>query len=192
MDALTVMNNALIATGNNPITLNDGTPEWIVVETAFLRQAEVLMSKHNWPFGRISANLVATTPVPSVQWEYAVGPLPDDLLLLRSVFVDGIPTKDYGVFGRTLAVPIGAGVSIEGITKPTDDSLWHPQATEVLTLLIEAACYRGLNEDLGEARLRERDAADALSVAKQLVASENPAPPLFQRAATIARRSRRA
>lgn len=192
MDALKVMNNALIGTGNNPISLNDGTPEWIVIETAFNRYVEELMSQHNWPFGRGSATLVATTPVPSGQWEYAVGPLPDDLLLLRSVFIDGVPTKDYGVYGRTLAISEGAGVTIEYISQDIADDDWHAQATKVLTLFLEAACYRGLNEDLNEARLRERDAYDALSSAKQIVGSENPAPPVHYREATSARRTRRA
>lgn len=186
------MNNALIGTGNNPISLNDGTPEWIVMQTAFVRYAEELMSKHNWPFGRGYANLVATTPVPSVQWDYAVGPLPDDLLLLRSVFIDGVKTDEYGVFGRTLGMKVGAGVSIEFISQPTDTTLWHPQATLVLTLYLEAAAYRGLNEDVSEARNRENDAKDALAAAKQIVGSEGPAPPVFQREATVARRTRRA
>lgn len=194
MDKLTILNRALVATGNRTITLNDGSDEWQVVEPAFDRAIDDLISQHRWPFARKSAALVMVPGNQSRRFPYAFR-LPDDLLHLRRVFYGAAPTgvlavDDYQVLGRTLATTFNSGVSIEYIAPPPDEE-WHPQATEVLTLLMEAACLRGLNEDFNEAARVDQKVEYKLAHVRSLVSSEDPAATISRGRATEARGRRR-
>jgi len=194
MDKLTILNRALVATGNSMISLNDGSDEWQVVEIEFDRRVEELLSGHGWPFGRRKATLVPTTPVEAVEWQYAFA-LPTDLFHLRKVFIAGNPTTEYRIYGKAIVLDADGStgdVQVEYISQPEADENWHAQATRVLTLYIEVGCLRGLNEDLGEASKRLQEAEWALANAKQVTASENPSTNVYQGGATAARRMRRA
>lgn len=190
MDELTICNRALGATGNRQLTaLHDGTDEAVIVGQAFDRGLEDLISQHNWPFARTSADLVATTPNPSQVYAYAHA-LPSDCLHLRAVFVGGYKTENYEVFGRRVCLDDDSDVSIEYIAEPADAD-WHPQAAEVLTLMVEAALLRAFNEDFTEATRRDQAVQIKLAQVRPLVNQENGARNAYMSTVAEARYRRR-
>lgn len=189
MDELEIINDALVNTGNATVTLNDGTPEWQVASRAFSRAVDDLISQHGWPFARTSADLVLVGTNPSEKYDYA-HQLPASCLLLKSVFVNGYKTEKFEVYGRVVCLDQNSGVSAEFIAAPADTA-WHPQAIEVLTMMVEVACYRGLNEDPDEARLRQGDVELKLARVRSLIDQENPGRNVWRGTATEARQRRR-
>ncbi len=190
MDKLTIINRALVATSNGTVTLNDGTPEWQAADTAFDRAVEELISEHGWPFARTSADLVKAATNPSKKWDYA-HQLPTDVLHLKGVYVGGSKTENFEILGRLVCLDAISGVSVEYIANPSDTSAWHPQASAVLTLMVEAGVLRGLNEDFTEARMKDGDVELKLGKVRSLVDGENPGHNTFRGGATVARRRRR-
>jgi hypothetical protein len=189
MDFLTIVNRALVATGNNPVTLNDGTDEWQQAEIHWDRVVDDLLTLHSWPFARSKADLVATEGEESEKYDNAHA-LPAACLLLRAVYREGIKTEAYQVVGRAVYLDAESGVSAEFIGMP-EDTFWHKQTIEVLTLMLEAKFYRGLNEDITAAQSRERDVENKLLTVRPIVDAENPPGPTYRGAATEARGRRR-
>lgn len=186
---LEIINDALVVTGNEQVTLNDGTPEWQVSSRAFARAVEDLVSQHGWPFARTSADLVLVGTNPSEKYDYA-HQLPNECLLLKGVYVDGYKTELFEVYGRLVCLDHNSGVSAEFIAEP-EDTAWHQQAVEVLTMMVEVACLRGLNEDFREARLRDQDIVFKLAQVRSTIDQENPARNVWRGTATAARKRRR-
>jgi hypothetical protein len=81
-------------------------------------------------------------------------------------------------------------VSIEFIAEPADTA-WHPQAAEILTLMVEAACLRGLNEDYGEARVKDSVVELRLMETRPVVDQQNPARNAFKSSISESRYRRR-
>lgn len=189
MDMLTTVNEALVLTGNAPVTLNDGSDEWIFIATAWNAVINDLISVHNWPFAKYQTDLVLGAGDESDKYDYGHN-LPDAVVSLRSVFVDGYLTTEYELIGRTVYLDANSGVSIEYIAMPEDED-WHPQTTRVLRTMLMAACYRGLNEDISAADNMDRNVEFFLSQARAIVSAQNPGRRLHRGAATEARQVRR-
>lgn len=192
MDLLTIANRALVATGNRPLTvLNDGTDEWQVVDTTLQRHIDDLLSGHPWAFARKSADLVKADDDdnPSIEFDYAHR-LPADCLHLVAVYSDGAPTTDYRIYGRLVCLDQDADIQVEYIAEPAD-SAWHPQATEILTRMLEIGLLRGMNEDDTEADKREILLEQKLGRARAAADQENPARNTYRRTASEARNRRR-
>lgn len=192
LDELTILNRALVNTGNRVLTvLNDGTDEWQVASEAFARGLEDLISQYRWPFARTSAALVKADDAdnPSQKYDYAHH-LPADLLHLAMVFVGGYKTSSYEVYGRMVCLDDDSDVAVEYIAVPLE-AAWHPQASEVLTMMVEAGLLRGLNEDFNEARQKDVDIEIKLGKTRTIVSQENPARNTFRSSIADARRSRR-
>lgn len=205
MDALVVMNRALANTGNNLLTeLNDGSDEWVAADTAFDEAVDDLITRHNWPFARVTADLVPADPADNPSQRFAVAyELPPDALHVRNVLWQGsadrgpVPLLEYELIGRYVCVgrvgsseQFSSGVSLEYIAAP-DDAVWHPQATKILTMYVEAGLLRGLNEDFAAADKRELAAEGRLLEARPRQDMQNPAKDAFLSSTAIARRRRR-
>lgn len=186
MDEITVLNDALLATGNSLLTaLNDGSDEWQIASGAFSRAIRDLTSRHNWPFAKATATLVpaADGDNPSIKF----GPdasgtaylLAEDVVHVVTVWLTiaastkPVPLTEYEIIGRYLCCAYDQGVAIEYVTMPAD-AAWHPQAAEILTTYVEAGCLRGLNEDFEEAAKREMRAEARLTEARPRVDRQNP------------------
>ena len=103
-------------------------------------------------------------------------------------YVGGSKTENFEILGRLVCLDAISGVSVEYIANPSDTSAWHPQASAVLTLMVEAGVLRGLNEDFTEARMKDGDVEFKLGKVRSLVDGENPGHNTFRGGATVARR----
>lgn len=190
MDKLTIINRALTATGNDRVSLNDGTPEWVAAEEAFDRCIDDVITAHGWPFARTSIALVAAPSNPSKKYDYA-HVIPPQVLVIKGVYVDGYKTEIFERLGNVLCLDHDSGIEIEFIENPPEER-WHLQAAEALTQKMEVAFLRSLNEDFGEARLKERDIElVVMPKVRAMIDAENPARNVWRGGATQARERRR-
>lgn len=192
LDELTILNRALLNTGNRTLNvLNDGTAEWQVASETFERSITDLITQHRWSFARTSADLVKADDDDNRSQRYSYAHvLPPDVLHVLAVYSGGYKTEQYEIVGRMVSLDQSSGVSIDYIAEP-EDSAWHPQAAEVLTMMVEAGCLRGLNEDFTEAARKDAAVDYKLRQVRTLVDQENPARNLFRSSISEARRSRR-
>lgn len=190
LDTLTILNDALRNTGNHELTvINDGTDEWIVASGAYQRALTDLITQHRWNFARATADLVRMGDSDSQTYDDAYA-LPADALHLLAVYSGGYLTSRYEVAGRTVSLDATTGVTVEYIAAPLDAD-WHPQAAEVLTMMVEAGILRGLNEDFTEAARRDKAIEDKLRLVRPLVDQQNPARNTYLSGIGMARRTRR-
>jgi hypothetical protein len=192
MDKLTVLNNALVNTSNNMLNaLNDGSDEWIVANQGFGRAIKFLMARHNWPFAKAGEEMVRLPDAnnKSQRFRQNCFRLPDFLHLIE-VYHAGAITTNYEVLGTVLSSPYDSQMFAEGVRMPAD-AIWHPMAEEVLTLYVEAACLRGLNEDFTAADKREEKAENLLFEARPRADQVNPARNMYKSAVRQARMTRR-
>lgn len=192
MDKLTVINNALVNTGNQRLNaLYDGSDEWTVTDLGFTRALRFLTSRHNWTFAQ---TVVALTRVPDDQNLSRVyrdnGFAMPSCLHMMEVYYDETVLQDYEVLGNVLSCAYADSIYAKIINQPTDAS-WHPMAEEVLTLMLESSCLRGLNEDFQEADKRWNAAENLLFETRPRVDQTNPARNLFKPVSRMARIARR-
>lgn len=193
MDKLTVINNALSATGNSTVNiLNDPSDEYIVANRAFDRAIKTLTSRHSWPFAMSMEELVRApdTENKSRSFRGSAFRLPSDAFHIKEIFFGESPLTDYEIIGTILNVRQTTNIFALVVRAPAD-ATWHPMAEEVLTLMVEAGCLRGLNEDFREALNVDRKVEMLLIEARPTVDQQNPARNLYKSSISAARRSRR-
>lgn len=156
-DRLTIINDALLATGNNALNVEfDGSPEWQAADSAYRRAVQYLLSKHRWNFATTTQTLAGLLPSsPSALERYNKAyALPGDCLHVAGVFLNGYPLTQYELVDHKLCCAYDAGVSVKYVRAPSPDQ-WPPGFVEILTMKVEAHLLRGLNEDTAEARARD-------------------------------------
>lgn len=205
MDKLTVVNNALINTGNTPINeLEDGSDEWRAANASFDRSLEALIAEHKWPFqtGFEPLSLLGESSHPRFDYAFAY---PADAWHLRSVyrtsvFITGGQTVpkgyviNYEVADHQIHADYDSDLVAYIVRQPIHydgDPNWHPLATEVLTQMVEVGCLRALNEDFDEADKREQRAMVKLLSAQTRVDQQSAPPRGFVSSIAAARRIRR-
>jgi hypothetical protein len=192
MDKLTVINNALINTGNNALNvLNDGSEEWRVANQGFGRAINFLIGRHNWPFATTVEEMVRLpdTDNKSQLFRDNCFRLPTFLHLIE-VYHDGAVTTNYEVLGTVLSCPFDSEMFAKGVRMPAE-AIWHPMAEEVVTLHVESAVLRGLNEDFTAADRVESKAENLLFEARPRADQVNPARNMYKSPTRAARMSRR-
>lgn len=193
MDKLTVINNALIATGNNRVNiLNDPSDEYQVASNAFERAIKVLRVTHAWPF---SETIVALVRAPNTDNKSRRYPdhcflLPTTALHVGDIIHDQTPLTAYEIIGDKVSCDYPDSIYARAVFE-APDAVWHPLAEEVLTLMVEAGCLRGLNEDFKEAANADAKATGMLYDARSRVDQQNPARNLYRSSIAAARRTRR-
>lgn len=193
MDKLTILNNALIATGNNRVNvLNDPSDEYQVANTAFDRAIRYLMGTHAWPFAMTIDLLVRVPDAENKSRRFSKNGfrLPANTLHVKDVYRYTYPLTDYEIMGTVLSCPYESDV-YAAVVKTPPDALWHPMAEEVLTRFVEVGLLRGLNEDFREATNRESSAEALLMDARTRTDQENPARNIYKSKIAQARRTRR-
>jgi hypothetical protein len=178
MDRLTVINGALIATGNHPVAAEfDGSPEWVVAYSAFERAMPMALARHDWGFATVSAALTRTgTPsIPGWEDEFQRPTAALHLTGVRSAEGYQIAWLPHG---DKILTSSGGAATAEYVRASAVEG-WHPVFTEVMTLFVEAGCYRGLNEDPAEANVRERKAEMMLAEARSRSDQEAPSRVMF-------------
>lgn len=193
MDKLTILNDALRATGNNTVNvLNDPSDEYIIANGAFERAVRFLTARHNWPFAEITEELVRAPDEDNKSRRFSKNGfrLPANTLHVKEVFYGSAYLTDYEIQGAILSCNFDSQISATVIKEVTTEK-WHPMAAEILTLYVEAGCYRGLNEDPAEARNVETKAELLLDETRSRVDQQNPARNTYKSKIADARRRRR-
>jgi hypothetical protein len=193
MDKLSIINNALRATGNNTVNvLNDPSDEYIVANGEFDRKIRFLTARHTWPFATTTELLVRAPDADNKSRRFSKNGfrLPPNTLHVKEVFRDTVNLTDYEIMGAILSCAYDSEIYAAVVIAPPDAS-WHPMAEEILTLYVEAGCLRGLNEDFTEATKRENSAEALLMETRTTVDQQNPARNMYKSKIAAARRSRR-
>lgn len=198
LDKLSIINDALIATGNEPVTTDDGSAQWIAASTAYSRMLPIVLYKHNWVFQTNLVNLprlgASTYPGYSDIYEK-----PQDCLHILNVwpsdrvsFSTTPPELDYKIIGNHIHCSSPGGV----VALYEIDPSFHneivldvtPGILETLRREIEALLYQGLNEDTPSAKLAKGLADLELSFARSRADQEAPRRVAFRAAFTEKRR----
>lgn len=156
-DRLTIINDALLATGNSPLNFEyDGSPEWQAADSAYRRAVQYLLSKHRWNFATTTADLAGLLPQsPSALALYSKAyALPADCLHVAGVYLNGYPLTQYEIVDHRICCAYDAGMSVKYVRTPSPEQ-WPDGFVEILTMKVEAHLLRGLNEDTAEARARD-------------------------------------
>lgn len=187
LDKLRTINDALIATGNEPVNVEfDGSDEWIAADSGYQRALRELLSMHRWNFGTTTGSISAQPASnPSQVYDYAYIP-PADCLHIEAVFKDGGAVTAYEIVDSKVCCNVPGGVQVKYVRTPPD-AQFSPLFLEALTVLTESHLYRSLNEDLGEARRRAGDAEVKLQSARTLSDQEEGAK-VVMRSRSAARR----
>lgn len=213
LDKLTVINNALIATGNEPVTTDDGSAQWMAASTAYDRMLPLVLYKHNWTFQTITLNLARLGA--STYPGYAdIFQKPYDCLHLENVWrtdlaanmpqfsgfgVDGMgvmpPPLDYKIIGDQIHCVAPNGVTCLYVIDPAKHSNVildvTPGILETLHREVESLLYQGLNEDKDGAVATKKLAADEIGEARSKADSEMPRRVAFRSGFLEARRRRK-
>lgn len=208
VDKLTIINQALIATGNEPVTTDDGSSQWISASTAYDRMLPVTLYKHNWTFQTTTLSLarLGTSTYPGYSDIYQK---PADCLHLENVWrtdlaltVPQIPTfgvgwtavlpppLDYRLVGDQIHCVGPNGVTALYVVNSEAAIAANPGFIETLTREIESLLYQGLNEDKDGAVATKKLAAEELSEARSKSDSELPRRAAFRSAFLEKRRLR--
>lgn len=181
-DKLSVINTALIRTGNDPCGLEDGSPEWIVASDAYDTELPLLISSHDWGFAKSFSSLSMAGASPDPRYRYAFA-WPINCLHLVDVLIEGRPV-DYDLAGSQIVCGSVYGPDDEfAATNPTAEIIqiplpgqWPEHFIETLRQRVMSHVYRGLNEDIGEAdRIY---AASEQTLARAQTRSDQQSPPI--------------
>lgn len=193
MDKLTVINNALAATGNMRVNiLYHPSDEYQVADLAFDRAIKTLVARHSWPFATTVEELERAPDADNKSRNYRTSAfrIPASAFHVKEIFWHEWPLTDYEILDQLVCCDKTEGVYAK-IVRQDEDSKWHPMAEEVLTLMVEAGCLRGLNEDSREALNVDRKAEGLLMEVRAHVDQQNPARNIYKSSIAAARRTRR-
>lgn len=192
MDKTTIINRALSATGNGTlVNLNDGSDESNSVEIAFDRAVDYMMAFHEWPFTSKTLALTRVGAAELPPFKDAMQ-MPTDCWHFRAVIDDtyGVP-QDHRIINNKIQCLTSTGILGLYLIKPTNNSSWHPAASEVLTLMCEAELYQGLNEDFDASATKRTQAENMLAKAAGRVGQQDSPRPIFFSRTGLARRMRK-
>lgn len=210
VDPLSICNDALLATGNQPISvISDGSDEWTAVWNFYNRALVKVLVAHDWKFALNIAAMVriGSSSYPGYEDIYA---LPADCLLLRQAYderdaaliqpVDArtvsdvginLPGMDYRIIGNGVHCICPAGAYALYVQNPNaNTSAFTVGFCEALRLEIETLLMRGFNEDLQGAAATKALAKEAMMDARQQDSSPEPRR-IFFRSPMLERRRRR-
>ncbi len=189
-DKLGIINTCLGLTGNELVnTEEDGSDEWVVSSLAYEAGVAYLLASHEWKFETKIAVLQRLGDSDEDHYK-DIYRKPENCLGLVWVKQDDCPL-DWKIIGNnvytTLSTsdPIKAKYVLRG-----DPSLWHPLFVQALYSLVRAGIYRGLNEDIAEAKSEESAAQAYLAQARARTDREDKPRPVFK-SRILARRRRR-
>lgn len=193
MNKLSVINNALAATGNMRVNaLYDPSDEYQIADLAFDRAIKTLVARHSWPFATTVEELVRAPDADNKSRTFRISAfrIPTAAFHVKEIFWHEYPLTDYEILDQLVCCDKTEGVYAK-IVRNDDTARWHPMAEEVLTLMVEAGCLRGLNEDSREALNVDRKVEGLLMEVRAHVDQQNPARNLYKSSIAAARRARR-
>lgn len=199
-DRLTIINQALVNTNNNPVNVyDDASAEWLVANTAFEQWVPLLYARRNWNFATSFAQMlrVGDSQYPGMTDEFAK---PADCMFLQAVWrtdeiqrydatwapgtrpAEGMfpPKLQYKVLNDHVHTRAQKGATCQYTPFPQADDPWSLGFVAALRLKIEATLYRALNEDMQSASAIEKYAEEMLNEAQSRDAQESPGKTMFR------------
>jgi len=192
MDKTTIINRALSATGNGTlINLNDGSDESNSVEIAFDRAVDYMMVFHEWPFTTVTLAMTTLGDAELPPYKFSMQ-MPTDCWHLRAIIdtTYGVP-QSHRVINNKIQTLTDVDILALYLIRPTNNSSWHPAASEALTLMCEAELYQGLNEDFEAAANKRVQAENMLTRAAGRVNQQDSPRRIFLSRTAMARRIRK-
>lgn len=208
-DKLSIINAALISTGNTPCKYEDGSDEWIVGSAAYDRMLPVALASGKWKFrtkivalARLGASTfpgyadIYAKPADCLNfmncWDTLLG---QEMLpfLGPGMARDGVrpPPFQYDIIGDQIHCVGPNGVTAIYNPNPAPGEDWPPGFIESMTKGVESIVQGGLNED-NEARLKLNEAFEAdLQTTRFQVDSEAPRKVMMRSSVVERRRFRR-
>ena len=157
-------NAALTATRCDPITSNDGSDRWLLLESNYPTIVRAALERGKYSVGR---ERVALTSRVAGKFGYDDGyVLPADTLIVRHVWVNEALTEAWSTDDDTLYIDATSGVECEYIKQPVEQS-FHAQLDLALTLKLQAVILRW-KESYQEAEAMDQKADFELLRAKHV------------------------
>lgn len=210
-DKLSIINDALIATGNTPVLVaGDGTDEWNAGSRAYERSVRLIMERHDWNFATEMLALVrlgaSTFPgmadiyekpanclhLISVWDTDAAAQITTRPQFYRSNYNPEVPPLEYKIIDDAIHCVAPNGAKALYVPEPKSDMQWPAGFQEALTLEIESILLRGLNEDYASSKDSKMLARDELDRARARTDNEEPRRAAFKPRLRQARLHRRA
>lgn len=211
LDKLTLINEALDLTGNNPVAaLADGSEEERIASTAYEAAMEYMLDNHDWKQLTTVATLNSTDIAPTdSQFDTAFAKPADcihviwvrvnqtggtggsNVPIVYQVLANQIVVNLYGG-GTVPATP--AVISMKYVSSNPGGDLGPQMLRTFMTALrsfLMAGLYRGMNEDPAEARIEEAAGMKLLAEARSRSDQEQPKRAVFNYRITASRRIRR-
>jgi len=199
-DKLTIVNQALVNTGNNTVNVyDDASSEWIVSNSAYEQWVPLLYYRRNWNFATSFAEMLRAgdSPYPGMTDAFFK---PADCMFLQNVwrteeikrFDETIPPKvrpPEGLYPPKLQIKVlddkvhtraPYGAYCQYTPFPQTNDPWSLGFVAALRLKIEATLYRSLNEDMQAASAVEKYAEEILQEAVSRDAQEQPGKTMFR------------
>jgi len=199
-DRLTIINQALINTSNNPVNVYDDTsPEWIVANNAYEQVVPQLYYRRNWNFATSFAELTrhGDSQYPGMTDEFLK---PADCMFLQNVWrLDDIqryeqtlppnvrypddtwpPKLQIKVLSDHVHTRAPQGVLAQYTPFPQSNDEWSYGFVNAVRMKIEAIIYRSLNENLQAASAVEKYAEEFINEACARDAQEQPSKTMFR------------
>lgn len=190
-DQLSIINDALILTGNHPYNeADDGSPEWNVCSAGYDRALNRLLDEHNWKFAKTVEAVDERTDPDDPAWADAYTKPDGCVHVVRVMDEDGGQLDEWKILGDKILVNKDDGITVEFI-QDTDPSAWPGLFVDTVMQFVIANIYRGLNKDPTSARAEEDKGERLLRQARPRGDQEQPAGPRFISSLKAARSTRR-
>lgn len=191
MDRLSIINDALLSTGNEQVNVEyDGSAEWRAGDAAYRRAISLIVGLHSWKFATRTVPLANRLPVSPVAHRPYAFAYPGDCLHVHGLR-DGLgrPYTDFEIVDNRICCGVAAGLALIYVRIPDGEAM-HPSFVEAVCIQTEANLLRSLNEDTQNARQRDADAEKEATRARTRTDQQEPARALFQSRTLGARRGR--
>ena len=207
IDKLSIINDALLATGNRTVNADDGSDEWLAGSSFYDRSILNVMGRKDWKFGTEiqTLNRAGSSAFPGFADMFYP---PADMLVLKDCWdaldaaqtvtfpargglsPDGIraPPFEYKLIGGYIHCTGPNGVVAYYIPIPTTANGWPVGFVETLRLEIQALLMSGFNEDVTGAVDMKKLARAELDEARAVDDQQEPRRVLLRSSMLEARR----
>jgi hypothetical protein len=187
-DKLGIINTCLGLTGNSTVnTEEDGSDEWTVASLAYEAAVPYLLAAHPWKFQTEIATLQRLGDADDEHYEDVYRKPQNCLGLIWVKQADcALDWKIVADSVYTTVLNTSDAVKAKVVLRG-DPSTWPPLFVQSLYSLVRAGIYRGLNEDIAEAKAEEANAQGYLAQARTQTDREDKPRPAF-RSRMLARR----
>jgi hypothetical protein len=145
-----VFNAALVRSGADTITQNDGSREWTLFQTNYEPTVRSWMTKHRWAFALQEVTLVRSEDRGAGHYRYGYQ-IPADCLTPHEAWSDKCKV-DYKIVGTQIRADLDLGDIVLTYTARKTEGYWPADFSEGIIYLMKSVIHSGLYEDSAGAR----------------------------------------